>query len=207
MQRGTEEGLDGRQSRAVKSRLAICEACLDLVQEGELQPSADRIAKRAGVSRRSIFNHFADLAELYDAVVEVGMQRHGPLLDHISEREPVHRRVLQLIEARSKFFEATVPFTRALAAQSLVGPAVEEALRVSRNALRLQHRDIERLFKQELGHLSAKERSEVVEAMSAAASPLVWEYLRRSRGNSIPRACAIVERSLTSILRDVGVDA
>ena len=135
------------------------------------------------------------------------MRRHGPLLAHISEREPVHRRVLQLIEVRSQFFEATVPFTRALAAQSLVGPAVEEAVRVSRNALRLQHRDIERLFKQELGHLSAKERSEVVEAMSAAASPVVWEYLRRSRGNSVPRACAIVERSLTSILRDVGVDA
>ena len=45
---------------------------MDLVQEGTLQPSADEVAKRAGVSRRSIFNHFVDLAELYDAVVEVG---------------------------------------------------------------------------------------------------------------------------------------
>ena len=63
------QGLDGRQSRTARSRLAICEACLDLVQEGALQPSADQIAERAGLSRRSIFNHFADLAELYDAVV------------------------------------------------------------------------------------------------------------------------------------------
>ena len=77
----------------MRSRLAICEACLDLVQEGVLQPSADQIADRAGLSRRSIFNHFTDLAELYDAVFEVGMQRCAPLLVEISQDEPVHRRV------------------------------------------------------------------------------------------------------------------
>ena len=69
------EVLDGRQSRTARSRLAICEACLDLVQEGALQPSAEEIAERAGLSRRSIFNHLADLAELYDAVAEAANQR------------------------------------------------------------------------------------------------------------------------------------
>jgi AcrR family transcriptional regulator len=119
------EELDGRQSRTARSRLAICEACLDLVQEGALQPGADQIAKRAGVSRRSIFNHFADLAELYDAVVEVGMQRCAPLLEEISEKEPVARRVDRLVQVRSKFLEATSAFTRALTAQALVGPAAD----------------------------------------------------------------------------------
>ena len=79
----TIEGGDGRLSRTVRSRLAICEACLDLVQAGVLQPSADQIAERAGLSRRSIFNHFGDLAELYDAVVETGMQRCAPLLKEV----------------------------------------------------------------------------------------------------------------------------
>ena len=41
------ESLDGRQSRTARSRLAICDARLDLVQEGVLQPSADQIALRA----------------------------------------------------------------------------------------------------------------------------------------------------------------
>ncbi len=201
------ENLDGRQRRTVKSRLAICEACLDLVQEGMLQPSADRIAKRAGVSRRSIFNHFTDLAKLYDAVVEVGMKRYASLLEPISAEQPVRRRLERLIEVRSNFLEATVPFTRALTAQSLVGPAIEQALRVSRNALRLQHQEITRLFGQELGDLSEKDRSEVLEAMSAVMCPLLWGTLRRSRGHSIPRARAIVKRILTAILRDSGVDA
>jgi AcrR family transcriptional regulator len=201
------QGLDGRQSRTARSRRAICEACLDLVMEGSLQPSADQIAERAGLSRRSIFNHFADLAELYDAVVEVGMQRCAPLLEEISEREPVARRVEHLAQVRSGFLEATAGFTRALTAQALVGPAAGQAIRVSRNALETQHRDVERLFRRELLELSPPERAEVLEAMSAALSPLQWEYLRRSRGNSPSRARAVMQRTLTAILRDAGVDA
>jgi AcrR family transcriptional regulator len=69
---------DARTDRLLRSRGAICDACLDLVQEGVLQPSADQIAERAGLSRRSIFYHFKDLAELYDAVVAAGMERYAP---------------------------------------------------------------------------------------------------------------------------------
>jgi AcrR family transcriptional regulator len=194
------------QSRTARSRLAICEACLDLVQEGALQPSADEIAERAGVSRRSIFNHFADLAELYDAVVDVGMQRCAPLLEEISEHEPVAHRVERLVEVRSRFLEATAAFTRALTAQALVGPAADQAIRVSREALRLQHQEVERLFGRDLLRLPHAERAEVLEALSAALSPLQWEYLRRSRGNSLVRARAVLKRALTAILRDAGVD-
>ena len=206
MPSASPEALDGRQSRTARSRRAICEACLDLVQEGALQPSADQIAARAGVSRRSIFNHFADLAELYDAVVEVGMQRCAPLLEEISEDEPVARRVERLVEVRSKFLEATAAFTRALTAQALVGPAADQALRVSRNAIRLAHQDVERLFQRDLRGVRPAERAEILDAISAVMSPLLWENLRRTRGNSLSRARAVVKRMLTAILRDAGVD-
>jgi TetR/AcrR family transcriptional regulator of autoinduction and epiphytic fitness len=198
--------VDGRLSRTVRSRLAICEACLDLVQEGTLQPSADEIAARAGVSRRSVFNHFADLAELYDAVVEVGMQRCEPLLEKISDDAPVHDRVKRLIEVRAKFLEATSSFARALTAQSLVGTAADQAIRVSRDALRINCQEIERLFQREIGDLPAQDHFEVVESLSAALSPVQWGYLRRSRQHSITRSRAIVARTLIAVLRDAGVD-
>jgi TetR/AcrR family transcriptional regulator of autoinduction and epiphytic fitness len=201
------EILDGRQSRTARSRLAICEACVDLVQEGVLQPSADQISERAGVSRRSIFNHFADLAELYDAVVEVGMQRYASLLVEISAETRVAQRVDELVQVRTAFLEATSGFTLALTAQALVGPATEQARRVGGEALRRSHRQVEALFENELADLSAAERDEVLEAMYAAMAPLLWEFLRRSRGNSMARARAVVKRSLSAILRDVGVDA
>ena len=201
------QSLDGRKNRTARSRRLICEACLDLVQEGSLQPSADQVAERAGVSRRSIFNHFADLGELYDAVVEVGMQRYFSLQEEISGDEPIARRVEQITEVRGRFLEATSASTRALTAQSLVGPASDHAMRVSKKAVRVQHREVERLFQADLADLFPAEQSEVLEAMSAAMSPLLWEYLRRTRGYSAARARALVARMLGAILRDAGVDA
>lgn len=203
---GAAEALDGRQNRTARSRLAICEACLDLVQEGVLQPSADAIAERAGLSRRSVFNHFSDLAELYDAVVEVGVRRSAPLLEEISSRLPVARRVERLTQVRAKFLEATAAFTRALTAQSLVGQGQDQALRVSKDALRRHHEEVERLFRRELEALAPAERDEVFEAMSAAMAPLLWETLRRSRGFSVTRARAVMHRTLVAILRDAGVE-
>lgn len=206
MKRRATEPVGGRLSRAMRSRLAICDACLDLVQEGLLQPSADQIADRAGLSRRSIFYHFNDLGALYDAVVEAGMRRYAPLAEEIPPELAVADRVARLAQVRSGFFEATTPFRRALAAQALVGAASGQALRVARELLRAHRNDIAELFRAELEKHAPRERSEILEALSAAASPSTWEYLRFSRGLSARRARAIIERSLRSLLRDAGVD-
>jgi hypothetical protein len=115
-------------------------------------------------------------------------------------------RVAMLSDVRSKFFEGTAPFARALTAQSLVGPASEQARRVALDALALQKRDVERLFESELEGLSSPQRSEIIEAISAATTAPMWEYLRRSRGLSMPRARAVMKRTLTALLRDAGVE-
>ncbi len=203
--RASAPAVDGRVDRALRSRLAICDACLDLVQEGVLQPSADQVAERAGLSRRSIFYHFTDLAELYDAVVEAGMQRCAPLLGEIPVELPVAERVARLAEARSRFFEATLPFARALTAQSLVGAAREQAWRVSKDALLRQRDDIAALFGRDLARLPAAERATTLEALAAAASPSSWEHLRRGRDLSVPRARAVLVRTLRSLLEGAGV--
>ena len=199
--------VDGRQHRTTRSRTAICEACLDLVEEGVLRPSADEIAERAGVSRRSIFNHFGDLAELYDAVVEVGLERCAPLLEEIPSDQPVSLRVDQVVRIRSRFLEAMAPFTRALTAQALVGPASDQARRISKEATRFQQANIERLFQKELARLDPIDRAETLESISASMAPLLWETLRRNRGLSAARARAVMKRMLEAILRDALGDA
>jgi AcrR family transcriptional regulator len=196
--------VDGRGDRVMRSRLAICNACLDLIQEGVLQPSADQVAERAGLSRRSIFYHFKDLAELYDAVVDAGMQRCAPLLKEIPQNLPVAERVKMLADVRSRFFEATAPFARALTAQALVGAASDQAVRVSKDAFDRQRGDVESLFAAEVSGLKASERSEAVDALAAAASPPTWDYLRHGRGLSLSRARAVLTRTLTAVLRDAG---
>jgi AcrR family transcriptional regulator len=206
MARSSPAAVDEPLDRPARSRLRISEACLDLLREGVLQPSADQIAARAGLSRRSIFYHFADLAALYDAVVEAGMQRYAPLLREIPTDLPVGSRVAAVAEVRADFFEATAPFTRALTVQSLVGTAGDEARRVSREALAAQRADITRLFGPDLDGLEADERSETLEALAAAAGAPTWEHLRRGRSLAPAAARRVVTRTLRAILRDVGAD-
>lgn len=200
------ERADGRLSRTRRSRLAICDACLDLVEEGVLQPSADQVAERSGLSRRSVFYHFSDLPALYDAVVEEGMRRCAPLLKEIPREGSARERVALLAEGRARFLEATTPFRRAMTASALVGPTRRQAVRVARDLLRAQRDEIAGLFDAELETLSPNEHAEVCEALSVAASPATWEYLRFSRGLPVARARAVMERSLIALLRDAGVE-
>lgn len=202
MARRAAAAIDGRVDRVLRSRLAICDACLDLIQEGSLQPSADQVADRAGLSRRSIFYHFKDLAELYDAVVEAGMARCAPLLKRVPPDLPLAERIALLAEGRSTFFEATAPFARALTAQSLSGTAGDEAWRVSLAALERQRQDVAEVFEPELSHLASSDRAEATEALAAAVSPSAWEHLRRGRGLSLPRARAVLGRTLRALLED-----
>src|SRR5438132_352803 len=60
--------IDGRTARALRTREAIVDASIALVDEGDLRPTAPRIAERAKVSVRSVFQHFDDLEGLYAAV-------------------------------------------------------------------------------------------------------------------------------------------
>ena len=76
---------------------------------------------------------------------------------------------------------------------------------MSEDALQKQREEVERLFLGELDGAPLPVRMETMEAISAATSPLTWEYLRRGRGLSMARARAVMKRTLDALLRDAGV--
>ena len=57
-------------SRVTRTREAIITSALALAETGDVAPIVRDIAKIAGVSARTVFQHFADTAELYVAVLE-----------------------------------------------------------------------------------------------------------------------------------------
>ena len=69
--------IDGRTARAVRTREAIVDACIALVDEGDVRPTALKVAERAGVSVRSVFQHFDDLEGLYAAIANRLVDRLG----------------------------------------------------------------------------------------------------------------------------------
>ena len=64
-----------------------------LLEEGDAQPTARRIAERAGVSLRLVFHHFDDLESILGAAVEIQEQRHWRRLRPVDPTLPVDERV------------------------------------------------------------------------------------------------------------------
>ena len=63
--------LDGRRARTVRTRAAILEALLALLRGGDINPTAAEIARKAGVSLRSIAQHFPRRGDLFACVPAV----------------------------------------------------------------------------------------------------------------------------------------
>jgi TetR/AcrR family transcriptional regulator, regulator of autoinduction and epiphytic fitness len=66
---------DGRLARGERARGAIVDALLALIDRGDLRPSAARVAERAGVSLRSVFQHFSDVESLFAAAASRQAER------------------------------------------------------------------------------------------------------------------------------------
>jgi AcrR family transcriptional regulator len=59
---------DGRRQRSQRSRKALIDAALALIDQGNLVPTAQQVAERAGVGVRSFFRHFEDMECFFRAV-------------------------------------------------------------------------------------------------------------------------------------------
>ena len=96
--------VDGRRARTVASRARILEAMIDLLQEGETQPSAEAVAAKAGVGVRTVFRLFSDVDGLYRGLQRTMAERLAPIL-----AEPVTgalaERLDLLVGRRAQIFE------------------------------------------------------------------------------------------------------
>ena len=85
---------DGRRLRSERSRKAMIDAALELIEEGNYAPTAKQISVRAGVGIPSFFRQFEDMDQFFAAVDEhtVGSfwesflsegDREGELTEHL----------------------------------------------------------------------------------------------------------------------------
>src|SRR5918993_5802611 len=96
---------DGRTVRAERTRQALVDALFALVDDGDLRPTAERIAKRAGVSERSVFQHFPDREALFEAVAR---QQYGKVvreLEPVDASRPLRERIDAFVAERARMLE------------------------------------------------------------------------------------------------------
>ena len=195
MQELAEAAVDGRVARAIRTRNAVVDAMLDLVDEGHVRPPAALIARRARVSLRSVYQHFADLETLFEVAAERHQQRYAhlePLPDLPLELE---LRIRTYVAHKARWLEAMSPMARAAALQAPFSPGVASRLAA---AWQRHGQTLAGAFAPELG--DAHQRDSLLSAAEVATSWPTWETLRTTIGLSSEEATAVVELMLRRLL-------
>jgi TetR/AcrR family transcriptional regulator, regulator of autoinduction and epiphytic fitness len=188
---------DGRTVRAERTRQALVDALLALLDEGQLQPTAERISARAGVSERSLFQHFADREALYQAVAVQQYERIVPTLDPIDVSLPLPARIEAFVAQRARLLETVTPVRRAALLLEPESDVVSGWLQSTR---RQKAREVERVFRPELETVDQKERGVVLAALVAASAWTAWEGLRAHQRLSEERSRAAMRATLSALL-------
>lgn len=170
---------------------------LALLEAGESRPTAPRIAAHAGVSLRSVFQHFEDLEALFAAAADRQTERLTALLRPLPASGSLAARVAALAAQRARAYEAIAPVRHAALLQEPFSAEISRRLSGLRAVLRA---DVARLFAAELRRLPAGARREVAAALAAATSFSTWTTLRRHQQLSVATAQRVVARMLTALL-------
>src|SRR3954451_16164401 len=127
--------VDWRNLRAERTRTALASAYLDLLTEGDLRPTAERIAERAGVSPRSVFKHFPDREALFAAASETQEARVRELMGDLPDPSaPLDERIDAFVDQRARFHEFVSPVRRSALLAEPFSPVIAEKLKMARAA-------------------------------------------------------------------------
>ena len=189
---------DGRAARAERTRDAVVDAMLSLVDEGELRPTARQISARANVSLRSVFQHFEDMETLFAAAADRQLQRVMHLAARISTSAPFEERLAQFVGERERLYEAITPVRRAALLSEPFSTEVARRLKWTRDQ---NHSELERVFAPELSALPKRERADTTAALHASTEWSAWETLRSHDQLSPADASRVMSLTIRSLLR------
>ena len=177
---------DGRTLRSLRTREAIVDACIGLLEEGDLRPTAPRVAERAAVSVRSVFQHFADLESLHASVAERLVERVAALVLPVASNLPLDARLDHFVRQRVLLLEAITPIRRAA---NVHGPFSAEITARLRDGQAFLREELVRTFSPELGTDADR-----LDCLDTALSWGTWEALRAGLGRSREEGERIMRR-------------
>lgn len=190
--------LDGRLARGARARAAIADALLALIERGDLRPSAARVAERAGVSLRSVFQHFSDVESLFAAAASRQAERLEALLAGVPDEGPLAARLDAFVRARTRLLEAISPVRRAAILMEPFSSELQGRLGAFR---KLKADEVRRVFATELARRPPAARRRLLAALVATASWSVWQALREHQGLSQAEARRVLRIMLDALLR------
>jgi TetR/AcrR family transcriptional regulator, regulator of autoinduction and epiphytic fitness len=195
------EPADGRAARSHRTRRAIVDAMRALHAEGDLRPTVPRIAERAGVSLRTVWQQFADREALLVEAVRRDREILKGLVSRIPQDQPLAVRVESFVAQRARVLEEMTPTWRA----ARVAEPFSDALQHDKKWKTVRGRaELEQVFAPELDQLPGAQREQLVDALHAVSIWAFWEILRTDLGLSPLRARELLNRTFTALFAQAG---
>ena len=190
----TADEADGRKHRSQKSQARIVNAMLELVAQGNPEPSADQIADIAKVGRRSVFRHFNDMDTLYREMTDSIARSMGSIVLQPFQAADWEERILELVDRRAIVFEKMKPFLLAGQVHRHRSPF-----------LKASHAQFVQTLRQILLGLFPKEiarNADLVDAFDMLPSFETWSRLREDPGLSTARSKHVLKQAIRTMLGD-----
>lgn len=184
---------DGRRLRSERSRQAMINAALILIEEGNFTPTAKQISARAGVGIRSFFRQFEDMDQFFAAVDEHTVGSFWESFLHEGDREgSLTGRLDSIVATYAKAFEEH---------RSLL--LATKSLRWSSSVLKANYQRYQKISRSnkeswipEITELGSDER----ELVDAYLSFEMWHRLRDIQGLSCETAQAAIVKACGGLL-------
>jgi AcrR family transcriptional regulator len=183
---------DGRRQRSERSRIQIIDAMFALIREGDMSPSAARVAERAGVGLRTVFRHFEDMDSLYVEMAERISAEIMPMVLAPFESGNWRERLIEHCQRRADIYERIFP------------------VRVSANIRRFGSEFLMQEYRRNLkmeqdllrAHLPDDILSDPVRfaAIDTALGFQTWRRLRQDLDMSVEQAAAVVRLMLERLI-------
>lgn len=187
-----EEQTDGRRRRSDANRRRIAQAMIDLAFQGEHSPSAERVAERAGVGRRTVFRLFTDMEGVYREAHALMIERLQPIIEEEIAGPDWRARLEQMTERRARLFEEMLPVKTA-----------SDAFRGQSEFLQNDHVEITRMLRGVLLFALPKEITEdktLFEAIDFTMSFEGWRRLRQEQRLTAKAALAVTRRIIGALV-------
>jgi len=198
----TAAPVDGRTARRDRNRLAVLDAVIELFREDNLRPSPEEVAKRSGVSLRSVYRYYSEPPELLRAAMARHLERVGDLreIERIGEGD-FDDRVERFVDARVRLHEAIGPAARAARVASIHNDVLREQYESTRRLFRQQ---VDRHFALELDSFDPATRRALSAAVDALVQLDALDYFRVNRKMSKPETARTLVTSIKRLLGSLG---
>lgn len=193
---------DGRKIRRSRNKDRVLSAFIELVEQQRGLPTAEEIAEKAGVSRRSVFRYFESLDKLVVAAYNYQvdrLQEKFPPPTLPQNRSECWEKLPELINHLSSIYEDTSSIREAITVKGLPSEVLQKINDLRSHTLRNRLTEYFQDYLQDLENEQSREN--IVYALEVSLSSESWDYLRGPCDLSLERARQVWKELLKNCLR------